>query len=321
MMKKLIVFLVLLSVALILHAATRGPHLECGISESAESPETLAIRVWHVYPSGSIPAPGARIELSASNGGSWNLVADLRGEALFPYREISSYRLNGGKVTLEAKASLGEMQADSRFKLDLDDIEGKIEAAAAEYSERGKTLAAKSDYAGAEKSFQKALSLDPGLNAARYNLALCREKAGDRHGAIQAYVEYLESDAEPEEELTIKLHVIDLDKTLPRLAIPLDAQADLSRAREMARYGNYPEAQALCEKLQRSCPWWSEPYYLGGLVAEQLGYHQDFEMIGWAADSYRLFLDSASLDDPRRVEVSERMERLRLLPKNRRARG
>jgi len=61
--------------------------------------------------------------------------------------------------------------------------------AAATQLEKGNTLFATRDYAGAEQAFREAIIVDPALAEAHYNLALTLDRTGHKDEARKHYIE------------------------------------------------------------------------------------------------------------------------------------
>ena len=84
---------------------------------------------------------------------------------------------------------------------------GFVPANALDFYNRGCLLAAREDYAGAAKAFEKASQLDDQLAEAVFNRAMALEKAGDIAKARSVWNQYLESFGEAEDVPEVKEHL------------------------------------------------------------------------------------------------------------------
>ncbi len=139
--------LALISVVMVMGAKSPSKtKLEAAIIVSPDRPEFMVVQVWRVFPSGKIPAPQAPVQVSASTGATWNLTADIRGEAAFPLMKIEPPQNGKDKVIIKALASLDGRETDAKLKLTGEELGQKIKTAAAHHNEQGKARAQKGDF-------------------------------------------------------------------------------------------------------------------------------------------------------------------------------
>ncbi len=83
-------------------------------------------------------------------------------------------------------------------------------ADAVDFYNLGVQAGAEDNWTEAIESFRKALEIDPALNQAVYNLAICYEKTGHTPQAKQMWEMYLEGASDKDEIAAVKTHMAEL---------------------------------------------------------------------------------------------------------------
>lgn len=122
------------------------------------------------------------------------------------------------------------------------------------------------DYIGAAEEYGRAAALEPGQPLCRMNEARARELAGDRQGAIRAYLSAASGffEAEADDDLSLALaRLEELEPRKPELAA--------IKAKVLYRNGKKKEAKAAIDRLIADGTEDSALYYLAGLMEIESG--------------------------------------------------
>lgn len=275
---------------------------------------SFGVRVLRVFPSGTVPCPGAEVSLAAPKGARLEARAESNGVARFDPGQLAFSLPAAGASRLTAHARCGAERAEADLGASASELEAAQKEAAEALTAEGARLAAGGRMAEARRRFQRALELDPSSSRARFNLALSAEKLGMPRLAVSEYVGYLLLHPGAPDRAAVGRKAARLARSLrPAPPLPKEAVDFFERGRAAVASGGYAAALAAFFAAESLAPWWPEPFRAAGLVRERLALQgkAGFAVHSEAAlDEFQYFLDVAPRD-ARARDVESRMKRLR----------
>jgi tetratricopeptide (TPR) repeat protein len=283
--------------------------------DKKELPEKLFVQVWQLFGSRKIPAPGAAVQLMIGSDAHFEANADMQGVGEIPLTLLKGKAENSGgaeKIEITANAAYNGASATYTFGIAATDVMARLKGVARQKHEEGKNFAKSGDCAAAIDRFRETLNLFPTFANAQFNIALCYEKMGMSLAAIRDYLLYLNLDIPLADAFKAKVHIITLEKSLDAsFAVPAEAQKMFADAIQEVSMNEYEKALSNFDLIEKRYPWWIEPYYSAGIVAEYLGYNKDFKYFSWATLNSQVFLRAVNKGDPRLFEVVQKLDDIR----------